>query len=293
MIGAVSKSIPVGTIELSDEFFPAHLSVALIDAVFRSHLRDDEQPAPSAERYCRYFEIAMTRPNRWSRPPSDAQETLGDLTGRYFELGVNGMTNEVFQTRCRFPGTETTRTEYVLRVANELRRIGIEVLQDVSVRRTPGDRRRALFLARSRPAHDPHALDVFRRRRLRMRRRPRATIRVERHRPQFGLRIPGGESRPAFRLRDDPLAQVPGPPDLEAQRFHRTMRGQAQPATIGFTRFPVVIRGTTSDMARGGICGSRKRQTHAGELPILGLLRPWPERLRAANDGGMRFPDGQ
>ena len=136
MIGAVSKLIPVGTIELSDEFFPAHLSVALIDAVFRSHLRDDEQPAPSANRYCRYFEIAMTRPNRWNRPPSDAQETLGDLTGRYFELGVNGMTNKVFQTRCRFPGTETTRTEYVLRVANELRRIGIEVLQDVSVRRT-------------------------------------------------------------------------------------------------------------------------------------------------------------
>ena len=45
------------------------------------------------------------------------------------------MTNEVFQTRRRFPGTKIKRTENVLSAARVLRRIGVDVLQDVPIRR--------------------------------------------------------------------------------------------------------------------------------------------------------------
>ena len=53
VVDAVCRSIPLDRSELADEFFPAHLPVALIDAVFRSRLRPGERPAPVAERYCR------------------------------------------------------------------------------------------------------------------------------------------------------------------------------------------------------------------------------------------------
>ena len=37
VIAAVRRSFPLRDLVLPDEFFPAHLSVALIDAVFRFH----------------------------------------------------------------------------------------------------------------------------------------------------------------------------------------------------------------------------------------------------------------
>ena len=39
---AIARSIPLRNVELPDEFFPAHLSVALIDSVFRSQGRHDD-----------------------------------------------------------------------------------------------------------------------------------------------------------------------------------------------------------------------------------------------------------
>ena len=134
MIGAVSRSISLDTIELSDAFFPAHLSVALIEAVFGSGLRYEAQPESFAERYCRHFGIARTRADRWEFPPIDDQETLEDLIAHYDELGVNGMASKVFHTRRRVPGTRIARAGYVLRVANGLRRIGVAVLQDLTAR---------------------------------------------------------------------------------------------------------------------------------------------------------------
>ena len=135
VVGAVCRSIPLDRAKLTDEFFPAHLSVALIDAVFRSRLRHGERPAPIAERYCRHFGIARRRADRWELPPIDDQETLGDTLRRYDELGVDGMAKEVFQSHHRFPGTKLTRAENVLRAAEVLRDIGIDVLQDVPARR--------------------------------------------------------------------------------------------------------------------------------------------------------------
>ena len=135
VIDAVCRSIALDRAGLTDEFFPAHLSVALIDAVFRSQLRNGERPAPIAERYCRHFGIARRRANRLELPVVDDQERLDDLIRRYDELGVDRIASEVFQARHRLPGTKITRAESILHTAKSLRSTGIDVLQDVSARR--------------------------------------------------------------------------------------------------------------------------------------------------------------
>ena len=135
VVDALSRSIPLDTVKLAGEFFPAHLPVAVIDAVLRSRLRHGERPAPIAERYCRQFGLPCRRPDRWEPPPVDGQETLGDLIRRYDEFGMDCIATKVFQSRHRFPGTKITRAENVLRAADALRGIGVDVLQDVPARR--------------------------------------------------------------------------------------------------------------------------------------------------------------
>ena len=135
VVDAVCRSIPLDRSELADEFFPAHLPVALIDAVFRSRLRPGEQPAPVAESYCRRFGITPRRADRWAPPPVDEQESLGDLIRHYDELGTDAIAGSVFQSRRRFPGAKITRAENVVRAAQALRDIEVDVLQDVPSRR--------------------------------------------------------------------------------------------------------------------------------------------------------------
>ena len=135
LVGAVSRSIPLDELDLPDEFYPAHLSVALIDAVFGSRLQNGERAVPAAERYCRYFGISRTRAEPWELPPKDEQEGLKDLLERFDALGVDRMTDEVFQTRQLFAGTKIARTECVRRAAGVLRRIGVDTLQDFATRR--------------------------------------------------------------------------------------------------------------------------------------------------------------
>ena len=154
---AVSRTIPLETVEYSDEFFPAHLPVALIDAVFGSRLAREEQPASISQRYCRHFGIERTRSNRLQLPPADDQETLGDLIGHYDELGVEAMKEDVFRTDCQFPGTDLSRTEYVPRLAFELRRIGVDVLQDIRAWR----RKHIDFALRTLAGVDEHVVRRF------------------------------------------------------------------------------------------------------------------------------------
>ena len=154
---AVSRFIPLETVECSDEFFPAHLPVALIDAVFGSRLAREEQPASISQRYCCHFGIERTRSNRLQLPPADDQETLGDLIGHYDELGVEAMKEDVFRTNCQFPGTDLSRTEYVPRLAFELRRIGVDVLQDIRAWR----RKHIDFALRTLAGVDEHVVRRF------------------------------------------------------------------------------------------------------------------------------------
>ena len=136
VVRALCRSFSFSNTKLPEEFFPAHLSVALVDLVFRFGLgRGQQQPPPIAERYCRRFGLARVRTDSLALPRRGEQETLGTLVRRYHGCGVDGMANEVFRNLCRFPGTEVPRAAYVVRIANELRRIGINLLQDVQVRR--------------------------------------------------------------------------------------------------------------------------------------------------------------
>lgn len=137
VVGAVIRSIPLSYLKLPDEFFPAHLTVALIDAILSSRRWRGDAPAPGADRYCRRFGVARVREDRWRLPRVAEQETLSDLIGRYEELGVDRMADEVFLAP-RFSDTTSTETEVVLRAAQALKSTGICVLQDVLVR-PPGE----------------------------------------------------------------------------------------------------------------------------------------------------------
>ena len=59
VIEAIRHTFPLRNLALPDEFFPAHLSVALIDAVFGSTGKHNDVPA--SERYCRRVRMARTR----------------------------------------------------------------------------------------------------------------------------------------------------------------------------------------------------------------------------------------
>ena len=135
VIDAVVDSISLENFDLTDEFFPAHLPVAVIDAVFRTRYRHGAFSVPAAGRYCRKFGLVRTRDDRWNPPPANEQETLGDLIRRYDELGPDAMTADVFGIRRCFPEQQITTVATVPRVATALRSIGVDVLQDMSARR--------------------------------------------------------------------------------------------------------------------------------------------------------------
>ena len=134
LIAAVSQSFSPYACTLPDAFFPAHLSVALIDAVFALAPACGPAPTDFAGRYCRRFGLVRVRVDRWNVPSADAQETLEELIGRYERLGSRAMEDTVFRTRGRVPGTDLSRARWVVEAAAALRRIGIDVLQDVHER---------------------------------------------------------------------------------------------------------------------------------------------------------------
>ena len=135
VVEAVGRNLSFDSAELPKEFFPAHLSVAIIEAVFRFQPGQEEQSSQIAKRYCGHFGLTHRRGNMFELPPVDEQETVANLIGHYDERGVKGMANEVFETSCRFPGTAMCRAESVLHIAKALRHIGVDTLQDVQDRR--------------------------------------------------------------------------------------------------------------------------------------------------------------
>ena len=134
LINAVVPLLPDDWPRLPDPFFPAHLPIALVDAVFAIPPACDAQPSHVfTERYCRRFGLERTRADPLEPPPPHAQGTLSDLIAHYEALGMDAM-EEILGSRAPFPGTALTRAAYILRVARVLRRIGIEVLQDLAAR---------------------------------------------------------------------------------------------------------------------------------------------------------------
>ena len=131
VVEAVGRRISLNEPMLPEEFFPAHLSVAIVEAVSRFRLGPHAPSPQAALRYCRRFGLTHKRRNIFELPPADEQETVADLIAHYDELGVDGMANEVFETSHLLPGTTICGAETALRAAQALRSIGVDVLQDV------------------------------------------------------------------------------------------------------------------------------------------------------------------
>ena len=129
VVAAVRRSIDLHGAELSKEFFPAHLTIALIDAVFNANLHYD-RVVPIVERYCHRFRLSRLREKGSDLPPIYLQESLSDLIGRYNKLGLDGM-QRVFQSRYCSPGTSVLKSDNVKHTAVALRCAGIEKLQDM------------------------------------------------------------------------------------------------------------------------------------------------------------------
>ena len=133
MADAARRSLPVSESRLPDEFFPAHLTVVLVDAVLRPRPWLPGR-AEAATRYCRRFGLAARRPDRWELPPPSEQETLEDLLRHVDELGLDATARELSGTTGSSPEAATRKTEKLLRAARSLRGTGVEILQDVSCR---------------------------------------------------------------------------------------------------------------------------------------------------------------
>ena len=129
--------------DLPEEFRPAHLSVALVDAVFNPRLHYASVVVPIVERYCRHFGLIRTvAPGEWP-PALEAQETLCDLIGHYDTCGGEFLQTKVFRSRHRSPGTQVFKADNVHHCAHALRAIGLNTLQDVRGKE-PGSIKRAL-----------------------------------------------------------------------------------------------------------------------------------------------------
>ena len=122
--------IDLGSAKLDDAFFPAHLSVALIDTVFNPRLDYYERVVPIIERYCRRFGLSGIRRDRESLPAVDEQETLTELIHHYEDLGADEMRDKVFRARNCSPGTGIPKSDNVRLAAEALRGRGIKTLQD-------------------------------------------------------------------------------------------------------------------------------------------------------------------
>ena len=127
----IRRTVPLENPGLPDEFFPAHPSVALVNAVFPARDGHDASTGRAAERYCRRLGIAHTRTDPWELPPVEEQDTLSDLIRRGDELGADRMAGELFCADHPCLETKLARTEDVLCAARALLDLGIRVLQDV------------------------------------------------------------------------------------------------------------------------------------------------------------------
>ena len=233
VISTVVRSISLETLELTDEFFPAHLSIALVDAVFRTRYQHGELSIPSAEHYCRQFGLARTRGDKLNLPPANEQETLGDLIQRYDELGLDAMSDDVFGIRPLLPRTTAHGSD-----DRPARRQSTSKYRG---RRSAGrigsacrrNQRRVAVLARGRLPDDPTTADVHRRRRLRPGRRARTKFRVECRRPGGDFFGRGGITGPKRRSRADSFTPIPGSRDLAVRSVQLMESGKAAAGGAG------------------------------------------------------------
>ena len=143
VVCAVCKMIPSINEGLPEEFRPAHVTVALVDAVFNPRLRYIETVVPIVEGYCRYFKLKRTvSPECWP-PPRESQQKLKTLLDQYRGPGKKKMRTCVFGKNFRSPGTMVYKSDNVLECAKALHDLCIDTIDDVRAK-TPKSVKKAL-----------------------------------------------------------------------------------------------------------------------------------------------------
>lgn len=112
------------SVELGDEFFPAHVTVALIDAVLTSQLDYETHVVPRVKGYCNRFGLQRVRADKNQFPPEKDQETLTNLIEHYGDADMTALLG-------KFKQNGKLKTEIVRCAALALRDAGIETLQGV------------------------------------------------------------------------------------------------------------------------------------------------------------------
>ena len=145
VVGAVCKEMPsLCEMGLPVEFRPAHVTVALVDAVFNPRLRYNETVVPIVKQYCNHFEIERTvEPGYWP-PPRESQQRLTALIDQYRgPAKKKKMRTRVFGKNFRSPGTMVYKSDNVLECAKALRSLDIDTIDDVQAN-TPKSVKKAL-----------------------------------------------------------------------------------------------------------------------------------------------------
>lgn len=116
----------------SEAHRPAHLTVALVDAVFNPRLDFDNIVVPIIERYCRHFGLKRRSepPQQWP-PQRKTEQTLSALIAAYEGHGKEWMRDVVFDSEYQSPRTDVYKSDNVLECARALQAIGIETIEDV------------------------------------------------------------------------------------------------------------------------------------------------------------------
>ena len=112
------------SVELGDEFFPAHVTVALIDAVLTSQLDYESHVVPRVKEYCNCFGLQRVRADKNRFPPENDQETLTSLIEHFDNEDMTALLG-------KFKQNSKLKTEIIRCAALALREIGIETLQSV------------------------------------------------------------------------------------------------------------------------------------------------------------------
>ena len=108
--------------------------MALIDAVLTSNLNYESMVVPRVRKYCYHFNLSRVRADKNGLPKIEDQETLTDLIEHYEYEDMTALLGK-FKS---YIGKEGASRKYKLKAeiirgaAMELRRIGIETLQDVA-----------------------------------------------------------------------------------------------------------------------------------------------------------------
>lgn len=128
---AVRPLLANGPISLPDEYRYAHLSLALIDAIYSLNARY-ESVRGTVLRYARHAKLTPYRPVIGEWTPAPAQQPLSAFIQDYETTGLSPMVTDVFQNRQRTsPHNGILKGEAVLEAARLLAQYGVAYFQDV------------------------------------------------------------------------------------------------------------------------------------------------------------------